>query len=343
MSGKRNAALELHPLVHIFPPMTGEERAGTKASIKESGVIMPVITWTDAEEKTWIIDGRNRWEIVNELKAEGVKEAANGVPMDCAFYEYRGTERMALEYVLRMNRDRRNITSQQRAAISVKAGELAARYEAREGGTPDARPEADRAELLALNAGTNRSFLFECQKLLKDAPDLLDRVITGDAGLKACDTILKRRRLGLPDEPTAGEDAEDAPPPAPPKPPPEVKDGEGRAVSVDHGPLFAVRDEVKRILKAFKMLVAEVDILCDADGGQHIPKQEITAEIVNAAKLLAASQPHKVCPYCKGDGKIDKKKCGQCKGLKWMDKLQWKLVPDALKGRPAGESDAPEE
>src|SRR5213592_4411301 len=71
-SGK--VALELHELVHLFPPMSEAEFADLKADIQKNGLREPLWTYQGK-----VIDGRNRLRACMELGIVPATHEWNGV------------------------------------------------------------------------------------------------------------------------------------------------------------------------------------------------------------------------------------------------------------------------
>ena len=60
---------QLATTYQVMPPLSADERAALKEAIRKDGVLVPV----EEDEHGNILDGFNRVEIWNELRAEGVK------------------------------------------------------------------------------------------------------------------------------------------------------------------------------------------------------------------------------------------------------------------------------
>jgi hypothetical protein len=101
--------LEFHPLANVFPLMDGEDFGALVEDIKANGLREPI---TLHEGK--ILDGRNRFRA---CVAAGLGEAMSANP-ERFFLVFDGQD--PLTYVVSANLHRRNLTTQQRAAIAAE-------------------------------------------------------------------------------------------------------------------------------------------------------------------------------------------------------------------------------
>src|SRR4051812_4844262 len=118
-----------HEAAFLFPRMTDDERQEATASIAQLGVLEPIVYVTRPDGQRRYIDGVNRAEIAHKLG------------IDCPEEEYRvdrgegssrpPTDLEILDYVMARNKERRHLSSSQRAAIAVMAGTLQERYRAK--------------------------------------------------------------------------------------------------------------------------------------------------------------------------------------------------------------------
>jgi hypothetical protein len=104
--------MEIHELAMIFPPMQAEEYDATKQSIAEHGLQSPIVTF---ENK--ILDGRNRYLIIEELKEFGTSIEPQFVP-------FQGDYLAALDFVLNANIHRRHLTTTQKACLALELKKL---------------------------------------------------------------------------------------------------------------------------------------------------------------------------------------------------------------------------
>ena len=89
----------------VCPPLTKEERAELAASIKKDGLRQPILTWHG-----YIIDGHNRYEICEELCKSYTSEEVLGL----------NSRAEVVEWIIRNQFGRRNLTAMQRAELALK-------------------------------------------------------------------------------------------------------------------------------------------------------------------------------------------------------------------------------
>jgi len=94
-----------HKFADIFPLMNNKEYKELKIDIKENGLLEPIILF---EGK--ILDGRNRYNVCQELKIEYKTR------------EYKG--KSALQYVISTNLKRRHLNESQRGMIAIEHREM---------------------------------------------------------------------------------------------------------------------------------------------------------------------------------------------------------------------------
>lgn len=332
-------AYRVHEMAAAFPLPSAEEYAAIKESVAQVGFVYPKVFWTDGNGDTWLIDGRTRDRIETEFEKADVKKAANGRDLKCEAAVFQGTESEAVAYVRGLNLNRRAMNSGQKAAAAVLSGEMYKRYKAKEEGAElleDKEEElGDVAARMAKDAGTNRDYIFVCLKLSRKYPDLLLRVLAGGPdglSIPNAKKIMKRRDENLPDEePEGGEEPVEVTPDDKPE---TVYDGLKNEVPDDLLKVFCVRATVKAAKKKIRDAINELEEVKDDAGAKNMSFQTFKSDANNAIRHLEDHQPHAQCPYCSGTGKDaenNAKKCGHCKGRKWLDKVQWKQVPPELR------------
>lgn len=337
--------LPFHEVVSLFRRMSPEERAGLEASVRVSGVLEPVVLWRNPKkDRLELADGANRYDVWKKVLREG--DWADGKPKPLPAWEFGGDELQLLSYVLESNRTRRHLSSSEKAGIAVLSGDLARKYDKTAAALPD-QPAGDVAAILALEAGTNRSYIFECLRLRDEVPDLLKKVANGEINITEAKKILKQMRNAL--KPGQGPEPEEngAPQAAPPPPdePPVIYDGLKRPVAPDFMHIFVLREDFGQLVRDLRKLKIRAEELADGPGGLCVHKQEVLADISHAIQHLRGEQPYAVCPHCDGGGKepgSSRKKCEVCKGNCYVDKIQWKLLPAAERGLEAGGEEADE-
>lgn len=181
--------LAYHDVANIFPLLTGAEYDELKADIAAHGLIEPI--WLHDGK---IIDGRNRYRACLDTGIEPRFRTWNG-------------HGSLIEFVVSLNLHRRHLTSGQRAALAVDLLPLL-ESEAKErqrtaqlgvyGGKPlpEIFPEAVRSEsreAAATITNTNPRYVSDAKKLHNEAPDLFQKVRSGDIGITEAKRELKER------------------------------------------------------------------------------------------------------------------------------------------------------
>jgi hypothetical protein len=339
----------VHEMAAAFPLPSADEYAAIKESVIERGFIYPKVFWRDGRGDVWLIDGRTRDRIESELLKAGTTEAKDGTEIKCRAAFFNGTEADAVRYVRALNMSRRAMTSGQKAAAAILCGDLYRRYKMKEEGKEAvedaAEDEGDMATRVAKEAGTNRAYVFDCARLHRDHPDLLLEVLSGSKSIPVAKKVAARRSQGLPDEePEGGAEPVEV---APEGGPDVMLDGLRNEVPDDLRSVFAFRGVVKTARKAINKALEDVKDAADGPGARNVSLQTVRADANNMVRHLDDHQPHAPCPYCSGTGKAGDaeqpdKKCGHCKGRRYLDRLQWKEVPAELRAlyeKKPGQSD----
>lgn len=349
---------KVHEMVLAFPEASKESRIALSESIKATGIAVPAVTWVDGSGQEWLIDGRNRAELLAEILEAGITHAKSGVELSLPTMPFVGTEAEALNYVMTLNLARRHLTSAMKAGIAVRAGKLGAKYAAKQKAAEEGKKKVryeepdlsgDLADQVSREAGTNRTYVFNAAKLDEKAPDLLDAVITGDLSMPDAMKRLKRREAGLPEDgsdPGDGGDGDD-------KEPKDtmrvtvLKDGSGNPVAPEHEAIFATRATYHAALKSIRELKKTVEDLADGPGGATLFRKGVLSDLNSAARALKAAMPHVPCPYCSGTGMHPEDPdapCEQCHGAQYIDLTQYKVTPEELLvGVPGGDAPADDE
>ncbi|MBT29339.1 MAG: hypothetical protein CMO01_06720 [Thalassobius sp.] len=98
-------------LEKLIPPLQSEEIALLKESIAEEGVRDPLLLWKSPEGKDILVDGHNRFRIINELEAEGVKVKYGTKFLELADFE------AVKDWMIINQLGRRNLTNEQRSYL----------------------------------------------------------------------------------------------------------------------------------------------------------------------------------------------------------------------------------
>lgn len=324
-----STAMKFHTLCKLFPPPTPDNRETIKTSIRMKGLLTPIICWKDDKGGEWVVDGRTRSTIIDELIEEGVTEAANGKPITKEVEWWEGDEEALYALVVAKNFERRELSKSQRAALMVDIADLEPKYRGKGHG--------DYAQMMADSAGVNRQYYFNARKVkeyskgMAAADSLHEKVKTGELSLTEAMKTIKDAANGKGDgdgEKDAGGEMA------------VVYDGLKRPVPEELQPIFAARQSYEASVKAVRLADAEMKKLAETKAGKTIPK-ELFTDFRNVVKQIKSYMPHIPCPYCEGSGKTEAGgRCGGCKGAKYIDKVQAELLPEELKpAKPAGDDE----
>jgi hypothetical protein len=336
--------VRIHPIAELFPKPSAEDYDSTKASVRAVGFRSDVTTWDGPDGLTYVIDGRTRYAIRDELAQQGVRYADNGALLEPTARVFVGSEREALEHVRAVN-SRRNLSSSQKAAVAVIGGAMLRRLELKETGGDTTELKAEEsgrlAERVAATAGTNRQYVYDVAALHQSHPELLDRIKDGTLTVPQAKIAAKRLASGQP----AFDDGT-----TPPVETPvtvkatDVFDARRRRVHADFLETFGARKEVTRIRKELAKLVKDAQAVCDGPGGRLMVFSAIKTDVNNARAHLDQHQPHIVCPVCAGSGEryggMPGEKCPTCAGVRYLDKLQYDELPENVRKQIEDESDA---
>jgi hypothetical protein len=204
--------MKFHEYANIFPMMPDAELNGLIDDIKDNGLRDEITTYHGE-----ILDGRNRYRAC---------EAAGVSPR---FAEYDGED--ALGFVMSHNLHRRHLTESQRAMVGAKWAKLkkggAGGYKSDSpiGGSVSETKTRDEASKI-LNVGT--SSIDRAKKVIKDAPELVEKVEAGEMTVNAAYQSVKK-----------------ATPPADPEPEPLIVD-ESRPAKRERLPKW-IPDDAERL------------------------------------------------------------------------------------------------
>lgn len=198
---------EVHPFADAFPLIDGEEFDELVRDIKRNGLREPIILNHD---KTILVDGRNRWRACEAASADPVFETL----------PERYTETMILDLILSKNMARRQLNPSQKAAMAVeyeKAYAAATKVGRPIGNatTPESnkivagppqfpapapRPVEERKsrDRAARVTGASGRLVQQAKAVQRDAPDLYEKVRTGEIALDRADRERKRRVAAMP-------------------------------------------------------------------------------------------------------------------------------------------------
>ncbi len=307
---------KMHDVCTMFPPMTEDEIKALREDVRSKGVLSPVWIWNGM-----VIDGRHRVEIAEEL----------GV--DYPTREFEGEESELVSFVLSLNSHRRHLSSSQRAAIGSQAlalqrkivgpgrGVKPKKTEGADGSTPDAEapaPVDDQYDELAKQIGTNRRYMKFADKLRVERPDVFKKVVSGDVTLY---TVINE----LGDDLKGNKEPE----PAPGRPDEDeagsvVKDELGHDIPMDLREAWADLDEFRSLCTTLRDVRKRIKTLCERMAGAYLERAlpEVNAALKSVEKELKTMQPYTICPHCNGTA------CNQCRGMGWIPKGVFDLMPD---------------
>jgi len=197
--------MEYHPIASIFPLLEGQEFEDLKANIQRNGLIESVTVF---EGK--ILDGRNRHRACTEL----------GINLETR--KFTGTALEAVERVWSLNRVRRHLNPSQAAIAEARREQMHAIYapvreaaKEREkagkgsdgsggrGRTKNPRqliaeglPDERKTDAIrAAAAGTNREYVRQADRLVREKPDLAAAVERGEKTLSQVAREMRKEEL----------------------------------------------------------------------------------------------------------------------------------------------------
>lgn len=205
MAVKMLGPYEVHPFADAFPLIDGEEFTELVADIKRNGLREPIVL--TADRKT-LVDGRNRYRACEVARVDPVERVLSA----------RYSDAMILDLIVSANLARRHLNPGQRAMVALEYEKAIAA--SRHVGLPkdtdrtlsdvETSPDLDSdpnerksAAIAAKTVGASRSAVAQAKAVQRDAPDLADRVRSGQMALDAADRQRKERLNALPKaEPT---------------------------------------------------------------------------------------------------------------------------------------------
>lgn len=181
---------EVHPAAALFPMIDGEEMDRLVESIRTQGLQHPIVLTVGGV----LLDGRNR---LRACEIGGVRPK---------FETYTGDD--YVDYVVRVNVERRHLTTGQRAMLALeilplkeKEG-LRRKRDAGRSAAPGRPAEKDRADLPGVRArdeaaksvGASGRSVAQAKRVNEQAPDLAEKVRTGELALDAAEKQAARRQ-----------------------------------------------------------------------------------------------------------------------------------------------------
>lgn len=167
--------MKYHPASEIFPMMDTNALTELSNDIKESGLLVPIIT-----HDGMILDGRNRFEA---CQLAGIK------PTFMPFH----SDLSPTEWVLSMNAKRRHLTPSQKAAAGVASlplleAEAAVRRRATQNNKsdPEIIPEQEKGEArekAAAIVGVNPRYISDAKKIKEESPETFSKIQNGEISI----------------------------------------------------------------------------------------------------------------------------------------------------------------
>ena len=174
--------LSIHEVANLFPAMSADEYAELLSDIRANGLHEALWTYQGA-----LIDGRHRYRACQELGIEPTTREWDG----------RGS---LVTFVVGLNLHRRHLTSSQRAMLALEVEKLfaaethvgrPAKNNTRIGeifpqfpDLPESNTNNGRAkDQAAAIVGTNSHYVTDAKKIAASAPELVERVKSGDMSI----------------------------------------------------------------------------------------------------------------------------------------------------------------
>ena len=181
-------AYEYHEVANIFPMMSDDEFSALVEDIRANGQRQPIYIHDNK-----IVDGRNRYRACQKLGIEPDTRVWDGVGSLASF-------------VVSLNLQRRHLTSSQKAVVAMdvlpmleaeaKERQRAAGEEFGRGkltqligeaiDEPRERHANEAVQQAAQMVGTNRQYVSDGKRLRDEAPELLERVRSGELTCSSC-------------------------------------------------------------------------------------------------------------------------------------------------------------
>lgn len=187
----------VHPAADVFPLLDSEELKELAEDIKVNGLKDPIVVNHDG---TVLIDGRNR------LRACEIANAEVTVKKLGSHY----SEKQILDFIVSANIRRRQLNPGQKAMVALElepmytaaAKEKERQRKSGEATVADLRQSSEReaksVEQAAKVVGASGRGVSQAKAVQRDAPDLAEKVKTGQMALDAADRERKRREAAKP-------------------------------------------------------------------------------------------------------------------------------------------------
>lgn len=187
----------VHPAADVFPLLDDAALDEMAADIEAKGLLEPVVLTADGKT---LVDGRNRYRACNRLNIE---PNYRRLPADY-------TEKQILDFIVSTNIQRRHLNPGQRAMVALELEPMyaaAAKEKERQrksgevtvADLPQSPPEQNKSrEQAAKVVGASGRAVSQAKAVERDAPDLAEKVKTGEMALDAADRERKKRNAAMP-------------------------------------------------------------------------------------------------------------------------------------------------
>lgn len=173
----------IHPAADLFPLIEGDEFAQLVDDIRVNGLLEPVWVLPDGS----LLDGRNRVRACGRAGVEVVSRV------------YEGDDPVG--FVLSLNVQRRHLSTGQRAMLALRVEELlspgrGARTDLSEqlvAELPQVTAERKSRERAAVAVGTSGRAVSQAKRVAQQAPDLAEKVRSGEIALDRAERIVRDR------------------------------------------------------------------------------------------------------------------------------------------------------
>ena len=190
--GEGGISMEIHEYAKIFPPMSEEEFNELVEDIRQNGQLEPIIVYEDK-----ILDGKNRYNACMKL---GIKPK---------MVDYNGENLTPLNFVISKNIKRRHLTASQKAILALeikpllekeaKKRQLSGLKQFQEGAVTlkkEEREEKGEAnEQAGKIMGVGRDYVYKAEKVKKEAPELIEKIMAGEMNLNQAVKEVKRKQV----------------------------------------------------------------------------------------------------------------------------------------------------
>jgi hypothetical protein len=316
--------MNFHPICLTFDPLPKTKRASLRASIKRFGCRVAVVTWNDSTGKKWVMDGRHRVELCDEL--------------GCTYpvVIFKGSEEEAIAFAESSNNDRRHQTAEEIAQRIDRVAELrrqgqSLRVIAEIVGTSKSQVERDVEAAGVPPSGTPEENSSKTQG--KDGKTYPKRPKTSSKKTSRIKTVdAETNGQTHPKEDDKGDAYEGEPD--------QIKDALGHDVPGAVREVFEAMPRWEEIETLMRRLQKLVDEASKARGGEqlrmalHATGSDKTgwtnkSEGLNKLKRdVRGCRPYTICPDCKGQCKPV---CKGCSGRGWMSKHSWDTLEESRK------------